>query len=278
METTDTAVTGVALIVGAGSGIGLETALTFAERGCAAVVFADQNLKSAQAGAEQSKAIAKAQGYDTLAVHVDVRDRDSVKKMVDAVIAHYARLDYAVNCAGAPRPKESDTYDVDEADYDALHDVNAKGTLHCLQEEIRAMQAQEPRYVAGRGGRRSVGPGSIVTVTSLSAVQGFPKSTTYVASKFAARGIIQCAAAENVRSGLRINEVCPGFTNTPMLRRGLEKHPGLAQMIDRSMPLGRVAAPEEMANVIHFLASPGASFVNGQTIQVDAGVSIMKYN
>ncbi|KAI1073800.1 oxidoreductase [Whalleya microplaca] len=240
---------GVALVVGAGSGIGLEAALTFAERASEASV--------------KSKSLASARDYETAAIAVDVRNRESVKAMVTKAKELFGRIDYAVNSAGLPRQTAADTSNVDEAEYDLLHDVNAKGILHCLQEEISVMKNQEPLYAEGRSGRRSIGSGSIVNVTSLSAVLGTAQSITYVASKFAARGIVKCAALENRSSGLRINEVCPGFTDTPMLRRGIEKQPKVGEIINKSMPLGRVAMPEEIANVIHFLASPGASFVNG---------------
>ncbi|KAJ2990106.1 hypothetical protein NUW58_g3123 [Xylaria curta] len=219
-------VSGVAVVIGAGSGIGRESALLFAERGARAVVFADQDVAAAEAASEESKGIATAKSYETLALHVDVRDRQSVKAVITAAKENFSRLDYAINCAG------------------------------------------------GRSGQRSVGPGAIVNIISLSAVLGTAQSATYVASKFAARGIIKCAALENRASGLRINEVCPGFTNTPMLQRGIQKQPEIGKVLNKSMPLGRVATPEEIANVVHFLASPGASFVNGQSIMVDSGVSV----
>ncbi|KAI0392302.1 hypothetical protein F5Y17DRAFT_436915 [Xylariaceae sp. FL0594] len=157
-------------------------------------------------------------------------------------------LDYAVNCAGIPRQTAADLTTVDETEYDSLHDVNAKGVLHCLQEEISAMKDQKPLFANGGSGERSIGPGSIINITSLSAVFGTAQSTTYVASKFAARGIIKCAvfsfsffasnqALENRASGLRTNEVCPGFTNTPMLQRGIEKQPEIKDILNKSMPL-----------------------------------------
>ncbi|CAJ2511352.1 Uu.00g069770.m01.CDS01 [Anthostomella pinea] len=267
-------VNGVALVVGAGSGIGLETALTFAERGARAVVFADQASDTASTGSAKSKSVVTSKDNETLAIAVDVRDRASVAAIVAEVKKRFGRLDYAVNSAGVPRQTEADTASVNEEEYEFLHDVNAKGILHCLQEEISAMRGQEPLYVKGRSGRRSVGPGSIINVTSLSAVTGSANSITYTASKFAARGIIKCAVLDNRSTGLRINEVCPGFTDTPMLRRGIEKQPDVGELIRKSMPLGRVATPEEIAHVIHFLASPGASFVNGQSLVVDSGVSV----
>ncbi|KAH9908583.1 oxidoreductase [Xylariomycetidae sp. FL2044] len=259
------------------AGIGQEAALTFAERGARAVIFADQDADAAQKGSDYSTSIATAQGYQTMAIPVDVRDRAAVKAMVDEVKARFGRLDYAVNSAGIPRQVEASVSNVDETEFDLLHDVNTKGILHCLQEEIRVMKDQEPLFVEGRSGRRSIGPGSIVNVTSLSGVIATPNSATYVASKFAARGVVKCAALENMRLGLRVNEVCPGFTDTPMLRRGIEKQPEIGAILNKSMPLGRVASVEEVANVIHFLASPGASFVNGQSLVVDSGVSGSKY-
>ncbi|KAI1762569.1 oxidoreductase [Hypoxylon sp. FL1150] len=267
-------VNGVALIVGAGSGIGRETALMFAERGARAVVFADLDLSTASEASEKSKSIATAANYETMAIAVDVRDRASVKAMIGQVIKRFARLDYAVNSAGIPRKTQADTMSVDESEYDLLHDVNTKGILRCLQEEIAVMKDQEPIYVEGRSGRRSIGPGSILNITSLSAVVCSANSITYTASKFAARGIIKCAALENRKSGLRINEVCPGYTDTPLLQRGIERQPEIADIIKKGMPLGRAAAPEEIASTIHFLASPGASFINGQSVVVDSGVSI----
>ncbi|KAI4865529.1 oxidoreductase [Hypoxylon rubiginosum] len=234
-----------------------------------AVVFADQDLPAVSEASEKSKSIATAANYQTLAIAVDVRDRASLKVMIEEVIKRFTRLDYAVNSAGT----EADTTSVDESEYDLLHDVNAKGILRCLQEEIAAMKDQEPVYVEGRNGRRSIGPGSIVNITSISAVVSSANSIAYTASKFAARGIIKCAPMESRRSGLRINEVCPGYTDTPLLQRAVERQPEISDVIKKAMPLGRAAAPEEIANTVHFLASPGASFINGQLVIVDSGVS-----
>ncbi|KAI1287909.1 oxidoreductase [Xylaria venustula] len=231
------------IVIGTGSRIGLESALIFAERGARAQAYRNSRW---------------------------IRDRNSVRRMIKDVKAKFGRLDYAVNCVGVPRQVAADTVAVDESEYDHLHDINAKGILHCPQEEIRGMKYQEPLFA----GRRKIGPGAIINITSLSALIGTAQSTTYVSSKFAARGIIKCAALENRTSGLRINEVCPGFTNTPMLQRGIQEQPAIGEILDKSMPLGRVAVPEEIANAIYFLASPGASFITGQSIVVDSGVSV----
>ncbi|KAI6080374.1 oxidoreductase [Hypoxylon rubiginosum] len=245
-------VNGVALIVGAGSGIGRETALMFAERGARAVVFADCDIRTASEASKKSKSVATVANYQTAAIAVDVQDRASIKAMIEEVIKRFTRLDYAVNSVGIGRKTQADTMSVDESEYDLLHDVNAKGILRCLQEEIAVMKDQEPVYVEGRNG---------------------PNSVTYTVSKSAARAIIKCAAVENRNSGLRINEVCPGYTDTPMLQRAIERQPGISDMIKKGMPLSRAAKPEEIASTVHFLASPGASFINGQSVIVDSGVS-----
>ncbi|KAI0189865.1 oxidoreductase [Astrocystis sublimbata] len=256
-------VTGVAVVVGAGSGIGRECALMFAERGARAVVFADLSLETATDASEESKGIATAQGYKTLALEVDVRVRASVKDMIAKAKDAFGRLDYAVNCAGVPRQVPAEVSTVAETEYDDLHDVNAKGLLHCLQEEISAMKDQEPLIAEGRSGRRSVGPGSIINITSLSAVLGTAQSTTYVASN-----------AGEPREWTSHQRSMSGFYEHPMLQRGIEKQPAVGEILNKSMPLGRVATPEEIASVVYFLASPGASFVNGQSIVVDSGVSV----
>nr|POE74544.1 3-oxoacyl-[acyl-carrier-protein] reductase fabg [Quercus suber] len=184
---------GFALVVGAGSGIGLETAFTFAERGARGVVFADKNLDAVKDAVEKSKALATAQGYEAVAIEVDVASRQAVRAMIAETVSKFGRIDYAVNCAGVPRMKEATLGQVSDEEFELLHDVNCRGVLHCLQEEIEVMKSQEERFVEGRSGRRGVGRGSITVITSLSAVLGAPKTATYVASKFAARGIVKVA-------------------------------------------------------------------------------------
>ncbi|KAI0506835.1 oxidoreductase [Xylaria bambusicola] len=225
------------------SGIGCESALAFAERGVRVAVFADLNLDAALTASERSKDIATAKDCETVALHV-------------------------------PQRVAADILTVNEPDYNYLQEINLKGILHCLQKDISAMKDQEAQFAEGRSGRREVGPGAIINITSLSALSGTVQSTTYVASKFAARGIIKCDALENCASGLRINEVCLGFTNTPMLQRGIQKQPGGGEILNKSMLLGCVAMPEEIASVVHFLASPSASFITCRSIAVDAGVSV----
>ncbi|KAL9090441.1 MAG: hypothetical protein Q9159_001971 [Coniocarpon cinnabarinum] len=184
---------GFALVVGAGSGIGLETGLQFAERGAQGVVFADKVSDAAEEGSERSKKIAKAPDYKTMAITVDVTDLASVERMVSETVQHFGRIDYFINSAGVARSHDTLITEVDLEEFDALHNVNTKGTLNCLKVVMKQMHAQDEQYVEGRSGRRSIGKGAIVNLISLSGLVGWPGSVTYTSSKFAATGITKCA-------------------------------------------------------------------------------------
>ncbi|KAL9047834.1 MAG: hypothetical protein Q9162_007934, partial [Coniocarpon cinnabarinum] len=249
---------GAALVVGAASGIGLETAFTFAARGTPVVVFADQNLEGAQAASEQSKSIATAKEYQTLAFEVDVADIISVERMVEAVVMQFGSISYFVNSA------------------DRLHDVNTKGMLNCLTHVMKIMINNEERFVENRAGsaKRSVGRGAIVNLVSTAGLYGLQNSVTYTASKHAAIGVNRCAALEARPSRIRINALCPSFADTPMMERGLRRAPELGDLITKAMPFGRMATVEEVAEVAYFLCSDAASFVNGHNMIVDGGASL----
>nr|POE47292.1 3-oxoacyl-[acyl-carrier-protein] reductase fabg [Quercus suber] len=240
---------GIALIVGA-------------ERGARGVVFADINFDAVGDAVEESKAIATALEHQALAIEVDVTSRQAVRSMITRTISNFGRIDYAVNCAGVPRLKEASLDQISDEESEFLHDVNRGGILHCLQEEIEVLKSQEEYFAEGRSGRRSVGQGSIIIITSLSAMLGTPKSATYVASKCAARDRIAYQ-----RDLARIHK----HAYADQWPQGAEK---LKAMIDESMPLGRTASPEEIAGVAHFLATPSASYVHGESIVVDSGLSV----
>ncbi|KAL9081673.1 MAG: hypothetical protein Q9159_007151, partial [Coniocarpon cinnabarinum] len=254
---------GAALVVGAASGIGLETAFTFAARGTPVVVCADQNLEGAQAASEQSKSIATAKEYQTLAVEVDVADIISVERMVEVIARPHEQ------------PVTSFTTSALQ-DLDRLHDVNTKGMLNCLTHVMKIMMINEERFVENRTStaKRSVGRGAIVNLVSTAGLYGLQDSVTYTASKHAAIGVNRCAALEARPSRIRINALCPSFADTPMMERGLRRAPELGDLITKAMPFGRMATVEEVAEVAYFLCSDAASFVNGHNMIVDSGASL----
>ncbi|KAI9727522.1 MAG: hypothetical protein M1828_006464 [Chrysothrix sp. TS-e1954] len=268
------AVNGYALITGAGSGIGRETAFTFAENGAAGVVLADINYASVQEVAIKAKTLATNSECHIVAVEADVTDKTSVQQMIDRALAAFGRIDYAVNSAGIGTKTDRPISDMDLQEYETINDVNYRGLLFCVGAESKAMLEQEERFVEHRNGRRSVGKGAIVNITSLASFTPAPYKVHYVASKFAAMGITKTAALELCRQGIRVNAVCPGWIDTPLSNEEMERSPSIADVLKRAAPLGRIGKVEEVSGVVHFLCSPAASFVNGEGWIVDSGASL----
>ncbi len=241
----------VALVTGAGSGIGRQSALTFAREDCA-VVVADL---VADAG-EETVAMIRDGGGEAIFVPVDVSRSDEVRAMVDRAIEFYGRLDVAVNNAGIAGQPAS-LHECSEDDWDRIMAVNLKGVWLCLKFEIPPMVAQ--------------GSGVIVNVASVVGLVGQPDLTPYVASKHGVIGLTKQAAIEYARFGLRVNAVCPAIVDTPMTKRftggNLET---LSPVISR-YPVGRIAGPQEVAEPIVWLCSEAASYINGHSLVIDGG-------
>ncbi|KAL9092220.1 MAG: hypothetical protein Q9159_000979 [Coniocarpon cinnabarinum] len=271
---------GFAFITGAASGLGREIAFTFAERGAAGVVFADINEAGAISAAEESKEYATHFQYRSIACRIDVTDEHSVSACVALAVEEFRRIDYAVHCAGVRsqlvHPALPQIRDVDIASLDAIHAVNAKGTLLITKEMIKIMAAQDEGMVGGRNGKRGVGRGAIVNLSSLAGVMPWNGHVQYCAAKAAAVSITQCAASENARNGIRVNALCPFATDTPMMQADFERKPESRAFVDKMSPMGRIAKPEEVAEVAWFLCAPAASYVNGLAMPIDAGISILR--
>jgi len=265
---------GVALVTGAASGIGQETAYAFAEAGAVAVVFADINEQGAQESAEKSKKFAIHAEYRALAIKVDITDEDSVQAMVDLAVKEFRRIDYSVNSAGLGNLSYSPASDIKLDIFDKTIETNIKGTMLCIRAVSKAMATQESLTYESRHGQRSLGRGSIVNLGSLSSLVGAAGMMAYTASKHAVLGMTKVAALDNMKHHIRVNAVCPGWVDTPMFQASLKRIPQLSQMVQSMSPLGRAAAPEETANVIVFLCSPSASYINGTEIVVDAGMTL----
>jgi NAD(P)-dependent dehydrogenase (short-subunit alcohol dehydrogenase family) len=234
------------LVTGGASGIGRATALALAREG-ARVLVCDLD----EAGGE---AVAKKIGVDARFVRVDVTQEPEVESMVRAALEGFGRLDCAVNNAGITGGGGA-LPDISLEDWNRTLLVNLTSVFLCLKHEIPAMQQQ--------------GGGSIVNMASGAGVIAVPMLSPYCASKHGLLGLTKTAAVENARSGVRINAVCPGTTDTPMLRAAMQRNPEMEKMILGSSPAGRFGQAEEIAEAAVWLCSDRASFVNGDSMLVD---------
>lgn len=246
----------VALITGAGSGIGRTTALAFARHG-ARVVVSDINP---DAGSE-TVALIVAQGGEANFVATDVSDEAQVKALVDRTVATYGQLDYAFNNAGLTQNSQPLAEQPSET-YDRLFDVSVRGVWLSMRAEIAQMAKQ--------------GHGAIVNMGSMSAVVGIAGLATYSGTKHAVLGLTRGAALDYAKHGIRINAVGPGTIDTPMIERFIELAGTDAVMepIRAAHPIGRTGRPEEVAEAVLWLCSEASSFVLGQILMVDGGYSI----
>jgi NAD(P)-dependent dehydrogenase (short-subunit alcohol dehydrogenase family) len=241
----------VALVTGAASGIGRATAQVLAGRGASVVlVDVDETGTAGTAGLI---------GDDTRIAPVcaDVTDEAAVSRMVAATVERFGRLDYACNVAGIsvePKPFVEHT----RAEWQRVIDVDLTGVFLCMQHELRQMLAQ------GHGG-------AIVNVSSGAGVVPAPGQPHYTAAKHAVLGLTKHAAQEYASSGIRVNAVLPGQTETDPMRAYLDAQPDHGERLLRRLPMGRMARPDEIAESIAWLCSDASSYVNGVSLLVDGG-------
>jgi NAD(P)-dependent dehydrogenase (short-subunit alcohol dehydrogenase family) len=241
----------VALVTGAGSGMGLSTAQAFAEAG-AAVTLADVDEDALASATDDLKAV----GRQVLGIACDVSDEAQVAAMVDRTVTTFGRLDMAFNNAGIQVPP-SDAADEPSTTFDRVTAINLRGVWTCMKHELRQMREQNS--------------GAIVNCSSLGGLVGLPGRAAYHSSKHGVIGLTRSAALEYAARGIRINAVCPGTIQTPMVTDMIAKGElDLAEAM-KDQPIGRLGRAEEIAASVLWLCSPAASFVVGVALPVDGG-------
>ena len=242
----------VVLVTGAGSGIGRATALVFAREG-AKVVVSDIVVE----GGEETVQQIKAAGGEAIFVKADVSKAADVEALITQTVETYGRLDCAFNNAGIEGGVKP-TIDCTEEEFDRTIAVNLTGVWLCMKYEIQQMLSQ--------------GGGAIVNTASVAGLVGFPGLPDYVASKHGVLGLTKTAALEYAKSGIRVNAVCPGVIQTPMVERGAQLSPGFDELAVSMEPVGRFGQPSEIGEAVVWLCSEAASFVTGHPMTVDGGL------
>jgi NAD(P)-dependent dehydrogenase (short-subunit alcohol dehydrogenase family) len=242
--------TPVILVTGALTGIGRAAAVAFAKKG-AKVVVSGRRDEAGKALAEELRSF----GSEAEFINADVRKEDDVRALVDETVARFGRLDVAVNNAGTEGMVGPITDQTAET-YAAAFDTNVLGVILSMKHEVRAMRGQ--------------GSGSVINISSTYGHKGAAGASVYAGSKHAVEGITKSVALEIAKSGIRVNGVAPGPTDTGMLTRFTGTPQNKAALVT-GVPMGRLGLSEELANAIVFIASDEASFITGHVLNVDGG-------
>ena len=265
-------VPGFALVTGAASGIGKACAIAFAADGAAGVALLDVNSDALAAvkayiDERQSK---RAGNPCRVQVHtVDVTNEEQVNQTVQSVAQDFGRLDYAVNAAGIAFKHEGGAAYAHTSDWHRILTTNLTGTFFVLRAAAKTMLPQPP--LLSSTDNRNLQRGAIVTVSSIQGLTGVPQSTAYTASKHGVLGLTRTASEDYAKDGLRVNAICPGYTETPMTMESPLVREAMEERVGSAVPMRRMGRPEEIADGVVFLCGGRSSFVTGTALCVDGG-------
>jgi NAD(P)-dependent dehydrogenase (short-subunit alcohol dehydrogenase family) len=244
----------VAFVTGAANGIGRAAALAFAREG-ASVVVADVS----EQGNQETARLVEQAGGRALAVRCDVSRAEDVKAALDRTIEVFGQLDYAFNNAGVEQPITA-AADLTEEQWDRVVGIDLRGVFLCMRHQIPLLLKQ--------------GGGAIVNTSSGAGIKGFAGQAAYCAAKFGVVGLTKAAALDYAKANIRINAVCPGIIDTPMMDRFSGGTPAGRQRVIDQEPVGRMGRPEEIASAVMWLCSDDAAFTVGHALVVDGGQTV----
>ncbi|MCV2219581.1 glucose 1-dehydrogenase [Thauera sp. Sel9] len=244
----------VALVTGAAAGMGLATARAFAQSG-ASVVLSD--LDGERVAQEAAKIVAD--GGTAIGIACDVSDEAQVAALVEKTVTEYGRLDMAFNNAGV-MAQIAPTADATSEEFERVIGINLRGVWNCMKYELLQMQRQ--------------GSGAIVNNASVGALTGNPGIGAYIASKHGVVGLARTAGLEYCTQGIRVNAVNPGTIDTQIARDVVGGSEEAFAELEKGAPIGRAGRPEEIASAVLWLCSPGASYVVGEALTVDGGLTV----
>lgn len=266
-------VPGIALITGAASGIGRACAKAFAKEGVSGLALLDLTEGALVAVKSEIEELQRTLGQtNPCRVEIyptNVADEARVNEVIEIIAQTFGRLDYVVNAAGIAMKHQGGAAFAETADWNRILDVNLTGTFFVLRAAAKIMLKQEPIKSSIDG--RSLQRGSIVNFSSIQGIVGIPLSTAYTVTKHAVIGLTRTASEDYAKDGLRINAICPGYTETPLTTKSPAILQAMVERVATAVPMERMGRPEEIADGVLYLAGGRSSFVTGTALMVDGG-------
>ncbi len=244
----------IVIVTGAGSGIGKATAIHFAKHG-ATVVVSDRKSESANKVVE----LIVKEGGTALQIEADVTNFEAVENLVAQTVKEFGRLDVIVNNAGIG-PNLLRTHEATLQDWNQVIAVNQTGVFYCMKVALGQFLKQ--------------GGGNIINIASLAGLKASPNNISYSASKFAVVGMTKSVAMEYATKNIRVNAVCPGYTESALLDQLIAAKPEMDAVLKSVIPMKRYGKAEEIADAVVWLASENTKFITGQTLTLDGGTSL----